>query len=62
MEGENETQLTKMLIIVEDGSKVCGGVSILSIFGYVRKLPQWAIFIGKTMLECPLASQEWLIF
>lgn len=25
MEGNNETQLTKMLIIVEDGSKVCGG-------------------------------------
>lgn len=39
MEGDNETQLTKLLIAVEDGSKVCGGVSILPIFGYVRKLP-----------------------
>lgn len=39
MKGDNETQLTKMWIIVEVGSEICGGVSILSIFGYVRKLP-----------------------
>lgn len=51
--------MAKMLIIVEDVSKVCGEFSILFIFGYVRKLPQQAIFIGKAMLECPMASQEW---
>lgn len=57
--GDSETWMAKMLIIVEDVSKVCGEFSILFIFGYVRKLPQQAIFIGKAMLECPMASQEW---